>query len=126
MTRAINSPEPGFFKRRKSGVDADTGERWYGCWVACIIYRPCPIEFNPETFQWVDRFYHLVALENGKPINVDWIWTGGRRLEGEPREQLGRYEFLLDDRAWAVVNAPHLPEANPERAVDVGELDPIF
>ncbi len=124
MTRPIASPEPGFFKRRTSGVDPNTGERWHGSWVAAIIYRPCPIEFEPTTFQAVDRHYHLVAEENGKPADVDQVWVSGRRLDGDMREQMAEYLFLKADRAWARQHAPQSPEANPRQPIDFDTLSP--
>lgn len=111
MTRAIGTPAPGFFRMRQV-----TG----GVWVAALIYRPCPIEFEPETFQAVDRHYHLEAEINSKPADFNRVWTSGRRVD------MAKYLFLKDDRAWAREYAPHLPEAMPHKPVNVGAIEPIF
>ena len=109
MTRAIASPEPGFFR-----MCLVRG----GIWVAAIIWRPCPLETNPETFQWIDRWPHLEAEIDGKPASVDRVWTSGRRIP------IAEYLFLKADRAWARQHAPHLPEANPRKPVDFDTLPP--
>ncbi len=119
MTRAIATPQPGFFKRRYSGVDPNNGARWYGVWIAAIIYRPCPIEFHVDVpFQWLDRWPHLVAEENGKPADVDRIWTSGKRIS------ISDYILLRDGRAWDRTFAPESLGANPRRAIDFNKLEP--
>jgi hypothetical protein len=111
MTRAIATPEPGFFRMRLD----------HGCpWVAAIIFRPCRIEFEPETFQAVDRWPHLEAEIDGRLADVDRVWTSGRRI------LIAEYLFLRADRAWAREWAPQSPEANPRQSVDIGALPPIF
>lgn len=111
MSRAIGSPQPGFFQMRlvKGGP-----------WVPAIIYRPCPLEMHPETFQHIDRWPHLEAEIDGMPASVDRIWTSGRFIS------IAEYLYLKDDRAWVRQYAPHLPEARPEEAMDVNKLAPIF
>ncbi len=111
MSRIINRPEPGFFKMRlvKNGP-----------WVPALIYRPCPIELNPETFQAVDRVYHLEAAIDNMPVNVDRIWLSGRRITA------AEYLYLRADRAWVRQYRPDLPEANPMQSVDLNAQPPIF
>lgn len=111
MSRAIATPEPGFFKTKRARG---------GVFVAAIIWRPCPIEFHPETFQAIDRWPHLEAEIDGRPADVDRVWTSGRRIP------IAEYLFLKADRAWAREYAPQSPEANPRRPVDINQLDPIF
>jgi hypothetical protein len=109
MTRAIDRPEPGFFKMRLTRG---------GPWVPAILYRPCPIEFNPETFQGVDRVYHLEAEIDGRPVGLDRIWGYGRRIP------MAEYLFLKANSAWVRQYAPHLPEANPRQPIDFDTLPP--
>ncbi len=111
MTRIINKPIPGFFKMRlvKGGP-----------WVPALIYRPCPLELHPETFQWIDRWPHLKAEIDGMPVSVDRIWTSGRIIP------VAEYLYLTADRAWVRQYAPDLPEARPKEAIDIGTLPPIF
>ena len=109
MSRQIGSPQPGFFEMRQVRG---------GVFVAAIIFRPCPIEFEPETFQAVDRWPHLEAEVDGKPSGVNRVWTSGRPID------MAEYLFLRDDRAWAREYAPESPEANPRQAVDFNVLAP--
>ena len=111
MTRAIGTPEPGFFRMKLTRG---------GIFVAAIIWRPCPIEPNPETFQWIDRWPHLEAEIDGKPAEVNRVWTSGRRI------LIAEYLYLKADRAWAREWAPNLPEANPRQPVDFNTLQPPF
>lgn len=111
MSRAINRPEPGFIRLKMIRG---------GPWVPAIIWRPCPLELSPETFQAVDRHYHLVAEIDGKPADVDRVWTSGERIT------IAEYLFLRADRAWVREYAPHLPEARPEEAIDINKLPAIF
>ncbi len=111
MTRRIDKPEPGHFKMRLVKQ---------GPWVPALIYRPCPLELEPETFQHIDRWPHLKAEIDGMPASVDRIWTSGRDIP------VAEYLFLKADRAWVRQYAPHLPEARPEEAMDLNKLAPIF
>ena len=111
MTRAIASPEPCFRRLKQTRG---------GPWVAAIIWRPCPIEAHPETFQAVDRHYQLEAEIDGKPAGVDRVWTSGERITS------AEYLFLKADRAWAREHAPLSPEANPRQAIDFNTLQPPF
>lgn len=112
MTRQISTPEPGFFEVRLRKRPA--------VWVSAIIYRPCPIEWEPETLQAIDRWSHLEAEINSEPVDPERVLRSGHRVS------MARYLYLRDDREWARQHAPQSPEANPHQAVDVGELDPIF
>lgn len=111
MARIINKPEPGFFKMRliKGGP-----------WVPALIYRPCPLELCPETFQWIDRVYRLEAEIDGMPVDVNRIWTSGRQITA------AEYLYMKAHRAWVRQHAQHLPEARPEEAIDINKLAPIF
>jgi hypothetical protein len=109
MSRRIESPEPGFFKMRLARG---------GPWVPAIIYQPCPIEFHPETFQAVDRVYHLKAEIDGRPVDLSRIWGYGRRIP------IAEYLFLRATSAWARDYAPQSPEANPRQPIDFDTLAP--
>ncbi len=112
MTRAIARPEPGFFRMRlvKGGP-----------WVGAIIFRPCPIEMHPETFQAVDRHYHLQAEIDGRPVDLSQIWDYGRRIDQ------AEYEYLCADRDWCRRHAPERLEADTQRDYFRADLlPPIF
>ena len=109
MTRRIERPEPGFFRLKLTRG---------GPWVAAIIFQPCPIEFEPETFQAVDRVYHLQAEIDGRPVDLSRIWGYGRRVS------MAEYLYLKATSAWARQYAPKAPEANPRQAIDFDSLAP--
>jgi hypothetical protein len=110
--RLIEKPEPGFYKLRLARG---------GPWVAAIIFRPCPIEFDPETFQHVDRVYHLQAEIDGKSVELLRVWEYGR-----PVDQ-AEYEYLCGDRDWCRRHAPErLEAATPRDYFRVDLLPPIF
>ena len=112
MTRAIDRPVPGFFKMRLTRG---------GPWVPAIVYRPCPIELEPETFQAVDRHYRLVAEIGGKPSEVLRVWQYGERIEQ------AEYKYLSDDRDWCRRHAPErLEAATPRDYFRVDLMKPIF
>lgn len=109
--RAIATPEPGHFKMKLTRG---------GPFVSALIHRPCPIEFNPETFQSIDRYPHLVAEIDSKPADVLRVWTSGKPISQ------AEYLYLRDDRAWCRAYTPDAPEANPDQAIDLGNMAPLF
>jgi len=110
--RQIANPRPGFFRLRQTKG---------GPWAPALIYRPCPLEAPPDgAWQWLDRWPHLAADIAGKVAVVDKVWTWGQPISA------AEYQFLIDDLAWCRRHAQHLPEANPERSVDIGTIAPVF
>lgn len=86
--------------------------------VGCeVTYGPA---LDPETGLPLDRSWLWVVTVNGdevhhcSPMRPQTVHVGRRITEAE-------YRFLIDDRAWAAEHAPHLPEANPRRAVPRAE-----
>ena len=111
MTRQINRPEPGHYRQRLTRG---------GPWVAALIFRPCPIEWAPETLQGIDRWYALEAEIDGRSVPVHAVWTSAERVS------MAEYLFLRDDRRWAREHAPEAPEANPRKRIDYDTLPPPF
>ena len=109
--REIARPRPGFFRVRliKGGP-----------WVAARIFQPCPIEMEPEYWNVLDRSPSLEAEINGLPGRVMRIWLSGEEISA------AEFHYLLDDAGWCERYAPAEPRANPERAVDVRETQPVF
>lgn len=108
-----NRPIPGFYKMRlvKGGP-----------WVPVVIWRPCPIEPNPETFQGIDRYPRLqcrVAGREADPVET-FISCSDKVIP------VHEYHYLLDSYGWAIENAPEAPEANPYRAIDLGAMPSLF
>lgn len=107
--RDLSKPEIGFYKLRlvKGGP-----------YVPAVIYRPCSIEFEPETFQWIDRFHRLRAAVSEEPASPAFVWTRGVSIDWE------EYQHLLNVKKWAE-EAYWPPEARPLEAVDIEKL-PIW
>lgn len=114
--RIIDAPQPGWFRMRlvKGGPTVP----------ARIAYGP---QRDPETGLELDRSWLWHGEINGQPDpnptpapteTVMRIWTSGAPItEAE-------HDYLAADRAWAAEFAPHLPEANPTRRIDLSALDP--
>lgn len=114
--RRVDMPEPGFFKIRlvKGGV-----------WVAArITYSPT---LDPETDAPLDRSWHWGAEINGQECsdlaptpgaNVMRIWTYGDRITKD------EFDYLLADQEHARLYRPHAPEATPNKAVNLREMNP--
>lgn len=69
----------------------------------------------------MERSPFLAAYINGEPVAVEDVWTR-RGREITPEE----YGHLVADRQWCATYAPHLPEGNPKKAVDLRKLAPIM
>ncbi len=116
MTHNIASPQPCYrqVKETKGGV-----------WVGARIHRTCHCTVNggdeSAAHPWrgtCDRYPHLEAEINGRPANVDRVWTSGQEIDET------EYLFLIDDRKHAVRYRPASPEANPRKPVDFNTLPP--
>lgn len=106
----IANPTPGHyrFKRVKGGA-----------WCAAVIYRPCPIDF--ETWVPVDRWYPLRCLVDGiEQVDPLTIWTRVHPID------FREYCYMIRVGAWARVNAPHHPEANPRLPIQLDQMEPLF
>lgn len=126
MTRRIDTPRPGWFvvKLVKGGPP-----------VPALIFRPCPMvlplpvpdcyedgEPGPEDWCRPCRAHWrpLEARINDDWAPVDRVWTSGREIDR------GEYEFLMADYRWARQHAPSDFRANPDRAIDVSTMPPVF
>ncbi len=116
MTRAIASPEPCL--RRMKRVRG-------GAWLAARIHRTCHCTPNggdesaPHAWRdTCDRYPHLDAEIDGRPADVDRVWTSGEDIDK------AEYAYLIADREHARLYRPESPEANPHRAVDFSTLPP--
>ncbi len=117
MTRPLADPRPGFFKMRLVRGGPFVG--------AEIRHGPA---HDPETGEELDRSWMWEALINGKhvrqpagdPLNagVFRVWESGTEItEAE-------YRYLIADADWCAKHAPSEPQAQPTRAVRIGELPP--
>lgn len=111
----ISEPQAGFYVYRLVKK---------GPLVPVFIYRPTPIEFNQDCFcQLLDRWpLHLVAkvgtsTETRDPLP---IWPYLRPTDRQD------YLYRLCTAYWQESWAPHLPNANPDKPVDLNQQPPIF
>ena len=112
MARRVDQPQPGYYRRRmvKDGV-----------WVPVLIFRPCPIEMEPETWGWIDRWPTLLAyVDGGQIVDADIVWTHLRLTTKN------EYEYLLKLNKHARDHEPALPQATPYKAVNLNAMKPLF
>jgi hypothetical protein len=109
----LNNPNVGFYLTRivKGGP-----------FMPCAIWRPCPIEMEPEFWNALDRWPRLQAMRAGEPVPVEWIWPVCARWPIDAADY--RYRMAVKD--WAEEHAPWSPEAKPREAVDLNAMRPIF
>ena len=115
MTRPISlaTPRVGFYLVRlvKDGPQ-----------MPAVIFRPCPIEPDPETFQWIDRRAPLQAAIAGEEVPMGRVWPHCARWPITHAEFVYRTKVI----EWAETYAPSAPEARPREAVDLNRLESIF
>jgi hypothetical protein len=110
VSRPLGQPVPGFYElrlmRRAVSVAAE------------IIHAP---PNDPLTGEPLDRSWYWRATVNGEaycrpeiePPEIVWrVYLYGEPIDAE------RYRWLIEDRQWAKLWKPHLPEANPLREID--------
>ena len=120
VNRAIDSPEPGYFRMRLVR---------HGPFVACRIWRCCSCTVNGgdenEQHDWratCDRFPPLTATVNGEdqPGMVRRVWTYGRAVDA------ATYRLMVDRANWDKQYAPAAPAANPDKPLDINTIPPLF
>lgn len=104
-TRVIDQPEPGFFLVQEAPGAA---------WMPARIVRPCPIEFSVDApWQWLDRWPPLRADIDGRPADVERVWTSRRRIS------MAEWLYLTRTAEWERRHAPTSPMANPRQPIDL-------
>ena len=114
----------------------------HGVWVPVVVFRPCRIELEPETWQWLDRWPRLLCMLDDQPANLaqmqamqvvdpaDYLPEEWRpAYERFPNVQpvpIEVYLFLCADRAWARRHAPDDPAANPRTPANTNKLPVPF
>jgi hypothetical protein len=121
--RVLVCPRPGFYVMRlRRGAPL----------VPALIYQLCPMVIpqpttvdGPNPDEWcrpLDRSRRHGALIDGKRVAVDRVWTTRSLRPVSPEE----YAFRMGPlRRWARAH-PQMPEARPERSVDLAALPPLF
>lgn len=96
-------PVAGFYRYRLRSGGVAVGVRiWFGP------------PHDPLTGEEMDRSWRWQAEVNGRPIDLDRVWPTGA---GEPIDAR-EYEHLSSLQTWGEQNAPHSPEANPNKPVN--------
>lgn len=88
--------------------------------VPVFIWHGAPMD--PETGELLDRSPRWQALRGGKQIDIDEVWPSALK---EPITE-DEYDHLMAVKAWAERYAPHSPEANPTKPIDLHRLPSIF
>lgn len=108
-----NVPEIGFYKARH-GKDRP--------FVPARVYRLChctPMGGEAgDPHVWCDRcdrFPPPVVEVDGVIVDTLEWWP---RIAGRPIPE-GEFLYMTEYAAWARAHAPHLPEANPRRRIDI-------
>ncbi len=115
MNRAIDRPEPCLRQLKQSRG---------GVWVAARIHRTCHCTINGDhnaAHDWLDtcdRYPPLEAEINGRPADVDRVWTSGEEIAED------EYHYLMADREHARRHRPDSPEADPGKPIDFDTLVP--
>jgi hypothetical protein len=121
--RVLLRPKPGFYVMRlKRGAPL----------VPALIYQLCPMVIpqptavhGPDPLEWcrpLDGCPRFGALIDGKPASIDRVWTARSLRPVSPEE----YAFRLGPlRRWARAH-PGMPEARPEKPVDLAAVPPLF
>ena len=97
-----------------------------GAWVAARIHRTChctinsyPEDCSPHPWRITcDRYPQLEAEIDGRPADVDRVWTSGEDIDE------AEYRYLLADLDHARLYRPDSPEANPFKPTDFNTLPP--
>jgi hypothetical protein len=121
--RMLLRPRPGFYVLRlRRGAPL----------VPALIYQLCPMVIpqpsavdGPHPEDWcrpLDRSRGCCAQVDGKLSDLERVWFA-RSLRPVSRDE---YEFRIGPlRQWARAN-PRMPEAQPEKTVDLAALPPLF
>lgn len=69
---------------------------------------------DPITGELLDRSWRWQAEANGRPIDFDRVWPAcaGSAIDA------AEYSHLCSLQEWGERNAPHSPEANPNKPVN--------
>lgn len=111
----IAKPVAGYYRRKlvKGGV-----------WMPVKLWFGPPLD--PDTGEELDRSHRWQAMDGDRLVageaDIQDIWT---RCCREPINAT-EYFYLVKDREWCRENAPHLPEANPTKRVDLGSMQTLF
>jgi len=116
MTLLVGHPEPGTYRTRLIK---------HGPWVPVRIFRACACTIGGEILHdWsprCDRYPPIRALVDGQewwaPLD---IWNRCRPISE------AEYRYLVAVAEHARDHDPGAPEAKPRRAVNLGEMPPIF
>jgi hypothetical protein len=121
--RILVRPKPGFYvmRCRRGGPIAPA-----------IICQLCPMVLpqpnavdSPHPEDWcrpLDRSPVLQAQINGKPVPIDRVWTS-RSLRPISASE---YAFRIGPLQQWARSGPTMPEAHPNRPVNLATLPPLF
>ena len=83
--------------------------------------EPTPDPGDPDNAMDRSAWWSIIladgTVHRGPHLFPNWSITGRRIDRAE-------YDYLKADRQWAAAHGPHLPEATPDRPVDLASMDP--
>ena len=113
-----DTPVAGFYRARIVKNGAEVGIRiWFGQPVVDgEVQDRAPrwcIEVNGET-DFIEKDPDHPEYRCRVPLDVTryWPWCAKNKITQ------AEYAYLVDHSRWAKENAPHLPDANPRKAID--------
>lgn len=112
MSNQPDKPAAGFFKRRLVRG---------GPWVPVRIWFSAPSDPH-QPGQLLDRSPRWQAELDGREIDIWSVWPG---CSGHPIDKQ-EYDFLRATNAHARTHEPAMPEANPERRIDLNKMPPVY
>jgi hypothetical protein len=121
--RVLIRPKPGFYVMRpgRGGPIAPAI-----IWQLCPMVLPQPNAVSgPHPEDWcrpLDRSPVLRAQINGKPVPIDRVWTARSLRPIRATE----YAFRIGPLQQWARSGPTMPEANPDRPVNLASLPPLF
>lgn len=103
----VDQPVPGFYRMRRSARHP---------WAAVSIFYYLSVD--PLTGEeLLERPRPLTALLNDRPVSPAWAWTWC----AEHPITADEYHYLL-----TLSRMPGLPEASPDKPIDLNRLPPVY
>ncbi|MGI9502987.1 MAG: hypothetical protein ACR2RE_08035 [Geminicoccaceae bacterium] len=107
---SIAWPKPGWYRMRQLPKAP---------WTAVMIYQPCPLD--PEFGGPLDRWRYPVALIDGEQEADPYPMVP--YLQPISRQE---HDEIVALRRAAEERAPWLPEASPDKPINLAEMPAIF
>jgi hypothetical protein len=107
-----DQPVAGYYKRRlvKNGP-----------WIPVRIWFSAPTDPH-QPGETLDRSPRWQAELDGREIGIWDVWPA---CSGHPIDE-AEFRYMIATAAHARKHEPHMPEADPDRSIDLNRLPPLF